>query len=53
MAKNTGKGYRRGAVKNRTEFQWNGGWFKRSTENGQIMNRSDHQHKGVTNEKRS
>ena len=51
MAKNSGKGYRKGAVKRRSEFQDNGTWFKRDTKTGQIMNGSPNQHKGVRNEK--
>lgn len=51
MAKNTGKNTRNGAVKQRSEFQHNGQWFKRNTTTGQIMNGSPQQHKGVRNEK--
>lgn len=51
MASNTGKGYRRGAVTGRSEFQSKGTWFKRDTGTGRIMNGSTHQHKGVRNEK--
>lgn len=51
MAKNTGKGYRVGAVKNRSEFKRDGTWFKRNTATGQIINGSPKEHKGVTNEK--
>lgn len=40
MAKNTGRGYRRGAVSERTQFQQpNGDWQKRNEENGQFMER--------------
>lgn len=51
MAKNTGRGYRTGAVRGRSEFQHNGTWFKRDTATGRIMNGSPSQHKGVRNEK--
>lgn len=38
MAKNTGNGYRRGSVDNRTQFPTpQGNWAKRNTENGRIM----------------
>lgn len=51
MAKNTGKGSRKGAVKGRSEFQLpNGNWAKRGSD-GRIMNVSPNQHKGVRNEK--
>lgn len=51
MAKNTGHGYRRGAVKQRSEFKVGNTWFKRDMTTGRILNGSDHQHKGVRNEK--
>ncbi|MGU3411291.1 hypothetical protein ACLBWP_14365 [Microbacterium sp. M1A1_1b] len=51
MAKNTGKGFRRGEVKERSEFQSKGTWFKRDTATGRIMDGSARQHKGVRNEK--
>ncbi|WP_197059521.1 hypothetical protein [Cryobacterium sp. MLB-32] len=51
MAKNTGQGHRNGAVKGRSEFKSGKTWFKRDTSNGQIMNGSANQHKGVRNEK--
>ena len=52
MAKNTGKGYRRGAVRNRSEFKHpNGTYIKRNTETGRIFNVSKNPHKGVRNEK--
>jgi hypothetical protein len=39
MAKNTGKGSRRGAVKNRSEFiHPNGTYVKRDSQTGRIMN---------------
>ena len=51
MAKNTGKGYRAGAVKNRSEFRHpNGTYVKRDTTTGQILNVSDRPHKGVRDE---
>jgi hypothetical protein len=38
MAKNTGNGFRRGSVDNRTQFQTpQGNWAKRDTETGRIM----------------
>lgn len=38
MAKNTGKGFRRGSVDNRSQFQSpNGNWAKRDTGTGRIM----------------
>lgn len=51
MAKNTGKGYRKGAVKGRSEFRHNGQYFKRDTSTGRIMNGSSTPHKGVRDEK--
>jgi hypothetical protein len=51
MAKNTGRGYRVGAVKGRSEFKHNGIWFKRDAGTGRILNGSENQHKGVRNEK--
>ena len=53
MAKNTGKGYRKGAVKRRSEFKHpNGTHIKRDTETGRIMNVSDKPHKGVRDERK-
>lgn len=41
MAKNTGKGSRRGAVKNRSEFKHaNGTYMKRDAQTGRITNAS-------------
>ncbi len=38
MAKNTGNGFRRGSVDDRTQFKGpNGNWTKRDTETGRIM----------------
>lgn len=51
MAKNTGSGTRKGAVKNRSEFKRGDTWFKRDTNTGRILNGSPNQHKGVRNEK--
>jgi hypothetical protein len=51
MAKNTGRGYRVGAVKGRSEFKVGNTWFKRDTATGRIVNGSGNQHKGVRNEK--
>ena len=53
MARNTGKGYRIGAVRDRSEFKHKGLWFKRDTRTGQILNGSTGQHKGVRNERKS
>tara|TARA_R100000687_G_C6367843_1_gene126506 strand:- start:202 stop:450 length:249 start_codon:yes stop_codon:yes gene_type:complete len=53
MAKNTGDGYRRGAVTGRTQFQHeNGNWQKRDERTGQFMDRkqSDGPFKGVAKE---
>lgn len=48
MAKNTGKGYRKGAVKNRKEIKLpNGNYMKVDTRTGRFMNQSSHEHKGV------
>ena len=51
MAKNTGKGFRRGAVKGRTEIKVGKRWIKRDTTTGRFLNVSDQPHKGVRNEK--
>ena len=52
VAKNTGKGHRIGAVKNRSEFKHpNGTHLKRDTRTGRILNVSDQPHKGVRNER--
>ena len=40
MAKNTGKGYRVGAVKGRSESKSKGTWFKRDNKTGRILNGS-------------
>ena len=38
LATNTGKGYRRGEVRDRSQFQTpSGDWAKRNTDTGQIM----------------
>jgi len=38
MAKNTGNGYRKGAVDSRSQFKAaNGNWVKRNTDTGRIM----------------
>ena len=51
MAKNTGEGYRRGAVRNRSEFQHpNGTFIKRDTRTGRFLNVSAKPHKGVRDE---
>jgi len=52
MATNSGKGYRVGAVRRRSEFKHpNGTYMKRDTETGRILNVSDRPHKGVRYEK--
>ena len=49
--RNTGHGYRHGAVRNRSEFKVGNTWFKRDGDTGRILNGSPNQHKGVRNEK--
>jgi hypothetical protein len=54
MAKNTGDGYRRGSVDNRTQFKApNGNYVKRNTADGRFMDqKSDGRpFKGVAQEK--
>jgi len=54
MAKNTGDGFRRGSVDNRTQFQApNGNFVKRNTETGRFMDQktSGGAFKGVAHEK--
>ncbi|NLT54582.1 MAG: hypothetical protein GXX79_08440 [Actinomycetales bacterium] len=53
MAKNTGQGFRRGAVSDRTQFRTSTGWVKRDSQNGQILDRKadDQPFKGVRREK--
>lgn len=52
MAKNTGKGFRLGAVKSRSEFRHpNGTYVKRDSKTGRILNVSTRPHKGVRDEK--
>jgi hypothetical protein len=53
MAKNTGKGYRQGAVTGRTQFQRQDGlWQKRDERTGQLMPVKDEgtPYKGVAKE---
>lgn len=50
MAKNTGRGFRRGAVKGRSEMKVGLRWLKRDTTSGRFLNVSNQQHKGVRNE---
>lgn len=52
MAKNTGRGHRKGAVKGRSETRIGKNWFKRDTATGRFLNGSPNQHKGVRNEKK-
>ncbi len=42
MAKDTGHGCRRVAVKGRSEFKVGNTWFKRDTSTGRIFNGSQH-----------
>jgi hypothetical protein len=51
MAKNTGKGYRKGAVRSRSEFKNGSTYLKRDTKSGRILNGSPKPHKGVLEEK--
>ena len=37
MAKNTGNGFRRGSVDDRSQFEHNNTWFKRDADTGRIM----------------
>lgn len=37
MAKNTGDNHRIGSVRERSQFEHNGTWFKRDTTSGRIM----------------
>jgi len=51
MAKNTGEGYRKGEVRERSQFQLpNGDWMKRNTDDGRFMDRSENRFKGVRRE---
>jgi len=54
MAKNTGEGYRRGEVRDRSQFQApNGNWIKRDDETGRFMDQKTdgEPFKGVRREK--
>ncbi|MDF9408213.1 MAG: hypothetical protein A4E52_00332 [Pelotomaculum sp. PtaB.Bin013] len=55
MAKNTGQGFRKGAVDGRSQFQApNGNWVKRDAETGRFMDQKtsgDSPFKGVRKEK--
>lgn len=52
MATNTGDGYRKGAVKSRSQTQTpNGDWVKRDTDTGRFMDVSDERFKGVRKER--
>lgn len=56
MGKNTGKGFRKGAVINRTQFETpNGNWAKRDSETGRIIDQktTGGKFKGVRKEKKS
>jgi hypothetical protein len=53
LAKNTDDGYRRGAVRDRSQSQTpNGEWTKRDTETGRYMDGSKERFKGVRQEKK-
>jgi hypothetical protein len=52
MATNTGNGFRRGAVRDRSQSQTpNGDYTKRDTDTGRFMDGSKHPFKGVRKEK--
>jgi hypothetical protein len=52
LAKNTGDGYRRGEVRDRSQSQTpNGNWMKRDTDTGRYMSGSKEPYKGVRKEK--
>jgi hypothetical protein len=54
MAKNTGDGYRKGSVNDRTQSQTpSGNWVKRDTDNGRFMDQKQggDPFKGVAKEK--
>jgi hypothetical protein len=53
MAKNTGEGYRKGAVNDRSQFQRDDGhWVKRDTETGRFLDvkHDEEKFKGVRRE---
>lgn len=52
VAKNTGKGYREGAVRDRSQLQTPAGWVKRDNETGRFMDvkSDDEPFKGVRRE---
>lgn len=39
MAKNTGGGYRHGAVRNRSQIRTSSGWIKRDSSTGRFMDK--------------
>lgn len=53
MATNTGHGFRRGVVTDRSQFRTSTGWVKRGTRTGQILDRKADARpfKGVRKEK--
>jgi hypothetical protein len=53
MAKNTGSGSRRGAVRGRSQTKSPSGWVKRNTSTGRFMDKKSNPKpfKGVTKEK--
>lgn len=52
LAKNTGKGYRHGAVRDRSQSQTpNGNWIKRDSDTGRYIDGSKQPFKGVRKEK--
>jgi hypothetical protein len=46
MAKNTGRGHRKGAVKQRSACQRGGTWFKQDNKTGRMLNGRPKEHKG-------
>jgi hypothetical protein len=52
MARNTGKGYRKGAVKDRSQLKTPGGWSERDDETGRFLRGKpgDKPYKGVRKE---
>jgi len=52
MAKNTGEGYRKGAVKGKSQFEHSGTYYKRDGDTGRIVSgkKSGGKYKGVSRE---
>lgn len=51
MSKNTGRGYRQGSVRGRTQLPTPKGFIKRMVSTGQFMDFSENPFKGVAKEK--